>query len=62
MRACFLKNNVCALGYGFAIIQTPKAENEGDEATVPKPIQPPAAVPMDLPAFDVKPGPAGKSR
>ena len=55
MRACFLKDNICALGYGVAIVQTPKAEN--DEAAAPERVQQQAAVPMDVPEFDGQPDP-----
>jgi len=35
MRACFLGQNVCALGYGVAMVQTPHLDQVSD--------QPPAA-------------------
>ena len=28
MRACFLRQNVCALGYGVATLQTPPLQDE----------------------------------
>ncbi len=42
MRACFLGENICALGFGVAIVQTPPLE-EPDAA------EPRASFPADFP-------------
>jgi len=44
MRACFLGQNVCALGYGVAMVQTLPAAAEADRA-VPEQGPPPAPLP-----------------
>jgi hypothetical protein len=31
MRACFLGQNVCALGYGVAMVQTPPLDQASDQ-------------------------------
>jgi hypothetical protein len=38
MRACFLGQNVCALGYGVTVLQTPPitTETEDEKSAVPK--------------------------
>ena len=33
MRACFLGQNVCALGYGVAMVQTPPLDQAWDQAS-----------------------------
>ena len=45
MRACFLGQNVCALGYGVALVQSPPAPEEpqaetADRTAPPLPRQP----------------------
>jgi hypothetical protein len=46
MRACFLGQNVCALGYGVALVQTPPLV---EDRTIPPvdPVQPEAG-PTDI--------------
>lgn len=44
MRACFLGQNVCALGYGVAVVQTLPAGKEGDR-TAPEQGPPPMPLP-----------------
>jgi hypothetical protein len=41
MRACFLGENVCALGFGVAIVQTPPLHE-------PESGEPPVSFPADL--------------
>jgi hypothetical protein len=50
MRACFLGENICALGFGVAIMQTPSLrEPEAGEREVGEPIgDPKASFPADL--------------
>ena len=42
MRACFLGQSVCALGYGVAMIQTMPAEEKAHPEAVPAAEPPPA--------------------
>lgn len=45
MRACFLGQNVCALGNGIAILQTPRVEDvpdKVDEEEAHEHLEPPA--------------------
>lgn len=48
MRACFLGQNVCALGYGVAMVQTLPAEKKPLPETVP-PAGPPAGPQAPVP-------------
>jgi hypothetical protein len=40
MRACFLGRNICALGYGVAIVQTPPLADSEDDKPGPRPPYP----------------------
>jgi hypothetical protein len=40
MRACFLGQNICALGYGVAIVQTPPLNDSEDEKSAERPPYP----------------------
>jgi hypothetical protein len=46
MRACFLGQNVCALGYGVAIVQSPAAQSpDASDTARPQEQAPAPAVP-----------------
>jgi hypothetical protein len=42
MRACFLGQNICALGYGVALVQSPPMEEASESRPEDKPQMPPA--------------------
>jgi len=49
MRACFLGQNVCALGYGVAMVQTPPLppDQKGDDVTpTPPEVAPKDGIPL----------------
>ena len=55
MRACFLGQNICALGYGVAMVQSPQLrEPETDEAATFGEILPPARAFENPMARDLK--------
>jgi hypothetical protein len=48
MRACFLGQNICALGYGVATLQNPPVHDPADEKDKPGQRPPyPAVMPAD---------------
>ncbi len=51
MRACFLGQNICALGYGVAMLQTPKlTEPAGENPPVNRPSATRSPYPVVIPA------------
>ena len=50
MRACFLAQNVCALGYGVAMVQTPALAPEpkppANDSLAPKDVLPSGGTPL----------------
>jgi hypothetical protein len=56
MRACFLGQNVCALGYGVAMVQTPPltpADQKPDSVTpVPSEMDPKDFIPLPNRMFE----------
>ena len=48
LRACFLAQNVCALGYGVAMVQTPAVmvEQPANDSLAPKDVLPSGGAPL----------------
>lgn len=58
MRACFLGQNVCALGFGVATLQTPRPSEPAEDAGSPIPAADPAPWTAGQAFFRLYPAPA----